>query len=104
MHNTDLSGYKYWKIFMNYCLSFSLPIQVFVEHIMANATCFLSVNRVFFSPDFLCSRVVFPVSLLLLLFYFVVIFFRDVRLRRGEVCKRQNMDVAHGGTDKSHEP
>ena len=25
--------------------------------------------------------------------------FRDVRSRRGEVCKRQEMDIAHGGTE-----
>ena len=70
-----------------------LPLRISFSHFSVFfSTGFSPFTRVFF---FRFSR--FPP------FFSSLFFFRDVRLRRGEVCKRQNMDIAHGGTDKSHE-
>ena len=69
---------------------------------------FRRVAVVFFLSSFLRQCVIFhiPGYSFFFSFFFSIssfFFFRDVRVRRGEVCKRQNIAVAHGGTDMSHE-
>ena len=51
----------------------------------------------FYICSFSCAISLFPFRWLILFRRDFI--FRDVRSRRGEVCKRQKMEIAHGGTE-----
>ena len=70
------------------CLSLMLPLKpvgvsVFALFILVSDYLFRHVTISFSFINFVSSLFIF----------------RDVRSRRGEVCKRQEMDIAHGGTE-----